>query len=61
MHAAEPEAEMAPMGLCQIFELMFSNVEGSGGNLVEQGFPDVGGFRVDEGNFGKAFAPESLA
>jgi hypothetical protein len=60
IHAAESEAEMAPVGLGQIFKLMFGDIQCSGGYFMKQGFPDMGGFGINKSDFGSAFATESF-
>jgi len=49
---------MAPVSLGQIFKLMFGDIQGPGGYFMKQGFPDMGGFGVNQGDFGLALATE---
>ena len=58
---AEPEAEMVPVRLREVVELVLVEIHAARGDLVQQRLPQVGARAVDERHLAPAAAAERVA
>jgi len=61
IHAPEPVAEVMPVSLGKIFELVRVGIQAPGSHFVKKGFPDMGTGTVDQGDFGPATPTQAIA
>ena len=59
-HAAQLEFEVVPLGLRDVVELVGRGIQRAGGDLVQQGLPDVRQVGVDQGDAGLAALAKGL-
>src|SRR5690606_8644632 len=58
---ADAEAEVVPVRLREVADLVLAHVHAAGGDLVQLGFPDMGAGAVDQGDLCLAAASERVA
>ena len=60
-HLADAVAEVVPVRLRQVVDLVRAHVHAAGGDLVQLGLPDVGAGAVDQGDVGLAALAQRVA